>query len=151
MFDLLKVTKLFESLTPVERGAIIADKSVSILAKLHLLDLPGVDPVDTLARFIIGSVMADGKIREQEYLLIYPALIGVFGDTFDFARVKEELEADRAGGRALTKTAADMMAVFGGIDEGLQEDILLLTLAVVSVDGKVSFRERRYLNTLLRS
>ena len=97
MFEFNKVMKDYEKLNAIERGLMLTEKSVSILAKLSALDIDGIDPVETLASFIIGSVVADGKLHEKEYLLIYPALVKVFGADFDYESIKKEFEADKDG------------------------------------------------------
>ncbi len=63
MFEFAKVWKEYEALSPAERGAVLGVKSVEILAKLRQLDLPGVDSVQTLAGFILGSVVSDGRVN----------------------------------------------------------------------------------------
>lgn len=148
MFELSKVCKEFESLSTLERSALLSEKSVKILAKLRLLDLPGVDPIETLAGFILGSVVADGRVNEQEYLLIYPALLYVFGDDFDFERIKKSFEKDHDGRNAIKQYTEEMLAILAKEDESMVEDVVLLCLCVVSVDNKISLRERRYIRRL---
>lgn len=93
MFEFKKLCDAFEDMSQVEKGLILTEKSVKILAKLRLLNLPEIDPVSVLAGFVIGSVVADGKIDEREYSLIYPALVKTFGDEYDFAVVKQTFNA----------------------------------------------------------
>ena len=50
MFEFNKVMKDYESLNAIERGLMLTEKSVSILAKLSVLDIDGIDPVETLGR-----------------------------------------------------------------------------------------------------
>ncbi len=85
MLEFKKICDTYEQLSTVEKGLLLTEKSVSVMAKLHALDIPGINPVSALAGFIIGSATADGKINEQEYLLIYPTLVRAFGSDFDFA------------------------------------------------------------------
>lgn len=82
MFEFNKILKDYEQLGAIERGLMLTEKSVGILARLAELNIDGIDPVETLASFIVGSVAADGKLHEKEYLLI-PAhcfqIVDVFG------------------------------------------------------------------------
>lgn len=151
MFEFTKLCNWFEGLTTPERGVIMAEKSVKVLAKLHELDIPGIDPVESLASFVLGSIVADGHVNEQEYLLMYPALVRVFGDSFDFASVKELVEKDHDGHRALKDHTEDLCTVFGYLDPELQEDVVTLCLCIVTVDGKVSAREKNYIRRLCRA
>lgn len=149
MFEFNKVMKDYESLNAIERGLMLTEKSVSILAKLSVLDIDGIDPVETLASFIIGSVVADGKLHEKEYLLIYPALVKVFGSDFDYESIKKEFEADKDGRKDITGYTTDLLRVLGTVDETLYEDVIILCLCVVTIDGKVSLREKNYVKRLI--
>ena len=149
MFEFNKVMKDYESLNAIERGLMLTEKSVSILAKLSALDIDGIDPVETLASFIIGSVVADGKLHEKEYLLIYPALVKVFGSDFDYESIKKEFEADKGGRKDIAGYTTDLLRVLGTVDETLYEDVIILCLCVVTIDGKVSLREKNYVKRLI--
>lgn len=149
MFEFNKVMKDYESLNAIERGLMLTEKSVSILAKLSVLDIDGIDPVETLASFIIGSVVADGKLHEKEYLLIYPALVRVFGSDFDYESIKKEFESDKDGRKDIAGYTTDLLRVLGTVDETLYEDVIILCLCVVTIDGKVSLREKNYVKRLI--
>lgn len=151
MLEFAKLCKEYEKLSATERGLLLAESSVKVLAKLKSLDLPGVDPVYTLAGFILGSVVADGRVNEQEYLLIYPALLHVFGDDFDFESVKESFRKDRDSRNALKEYTEEMISLLSLADESLQRDLIVLCLCVVTVDGKISLRERNYIRKLCRA
>lgn len=148
MFEFTKVCKEYEKLSVPERTLLLTKKSVDILAKLRLLDLPGVDPVNTLAGFILGSIVADGRVNEQEYLLMYPTLLRVFGDDFDFESIKEAFRKDRDGRNAIKEYTQEMLSFLALADESLREDIIMLCLCAVTVDGKISPREQRYIKKL---
>ncbi len=149
MFEFNKVMKDYERLNAIERGLMLTEKSVSILAKLSALDIDGIDPVETLASFIISSVVADGKLHEKEYLLIYPALVKVFGSDFDYESIKKEFEADKDGRKDIAGYTTDLLRVLGTVDETLYEDVIILCLCVVTIDGKVSLREKNYVKRLI--
>lgn len=150
MFEFRKLCNEYEKLSAAERGLLLAEKSVVVLTKLRLLDLREVRPVDALAGFIVGSVVADGKLDEREYLLIYPALIRAFGYDFDFQSVKEGFL--QAGARKLVgEYTREMACVRGNLDEDLQRDVITLCLCVTALDGKISLRERRYIRRLCKA
>lgn len=151
MFEFAKLCKEYENLSAPERGVMLTGKSVKILAKLKLLELPGVDPVHALAGFILGSVVADGRVNEQEYLLIYPALVHVFGDDFDFDTIKDSFRKDREGREAVKEYTQEMLSFLALADETLREDVIALCLCVVTVDGKISLRERNYIRKLCKA
>lgn len=72
MFEFAKLCNEYEKLSALERGAILTEKSVKILAKLRLLGVNDVDPVETLACFILGSIVSDGKSTSRNIFLSIP-------------------------------------------------------------------------------
>lgn len=151
MFEFKKLCDSYEKLSTVEKGLLLAEKSASITAKLCLLDIPGVDPISALAGFIIGSVVSDGKINEQEYLLIYPSLARVFGDGFDFASIKDSFEKDGDGRRMIAEYTEELMSVISFLDESVADDLIMLCLCVTAIDGRVSLKEKNYIKRLCRA
>lgn len=149
MFEFAKVMKEYENMTAVERGLVLTGKSVKILATLADYNIEEIDPVETLAAFVIGSVVADGKLHEKEYLLIYPALVKVFGADFDFESIKECFENEKATNKEIKKYTTELAQILGMLDEELQADIVMLCLCIMSIDGKISLKERNYVKRLM--
>ena len=148
MFEFKKICNEFEKLTIIERGVILTEKSVKILSKLKALNNEKVDPLIAYATFVLGSIMADGKVNEQEYILIYPSLLKVFGDRFDFNSIKKALEKDYDGKKLIKDYVKEFTDIIDKEDEELLDDIVILTLCIVSIDGKVSLREKKYIKRL---
>lgn len=151
MFEFKRLCDSYEALTGVERGILLEEKTVTVMAKLHSLAIPGIDPVSVLAGFIIGSVAADGRINEKEYVMIYPALVRAFGGDFDFASVKESFRRDKDGRRMIAKYTEQMIAILDLLDEDIKNDIITLCLCIVAIDGKISFKEKNYIKRLCRA
>lgn len=146
-----KVFDSFEKLSAVERRHLLEEKSIAVLEELHSLRIPGLAPEDILAGFMIGSVVADGKIKESEYLLIYPALVRTFGADYDFITVKRSFLKNRDGMKIIETYTDQMLTILRFSDENLKQDVITLCLCVMSVDGKISLKEKRYLRTLFEA
>lgn len=151
MFDFAKLCREYQNLSPVEKGAMLTEKAVKTFAGLSLLDIEGLDPKQTLAAFVIGSVVSDGVIDEREYLLMYPSLVRAFGDDFDFASVKQSFEGDKEGRKLVGKYTEEMMKIISAVDDDLRCDIISLCLLIATVDGRISLKERRYIKKLIRA
>ncbi|MGN1052178.1 MAG: hypothetical protein ACI4SH_02165 [Candidatus Scatosoma sp.] len=152
MFEFKKLCNEYEKLSVAERNALIVEKSAKILTRLRLLGADGIiSPVNTLACFILSSVISDGKINEQEYILIYPALIKAFGADFDFSSVKAAVEKNQALKKTATDYAEALASLLAETDENFINDVIGLCLCVVSVDGKISLRERNYIKKLYKA
>lgn len=150
MFEFSQLCNAFEKLSPAERSALLAEKSLEITAKLRLSGADLGEPSFTLACFILGSIVADGKVDEREYLLMYPALVRLFGNGFDFATVKNVVES--AEGKKTLKNCTDRLAEFlSDATDDVKEDILTLCLCVVAIDGKISLKERKYVKQLCKA
>ena len=148
MFEFKKVCDTYEKMSAIERGLLLTEKTAVVFAKLHNLFIPGVDPVDVLAGFIIGSVTADGRINEKEYLLIYPALVKTFGDEFDFATIKDSFRRAKDVKKLIADYTEEMLYILSLLDEELKWDVITLCLCVTSIDEKITLKEKRYIRRL---
>ncbi len=151
MFEFQKLCNEVEALTPPERAALIVDKAVTVVDGLRGLGLDGEDPVNTLAAFIIGSVVSDGSISEKDYLYIYPSLVKAFGEFCDLAGIKSELKVSKDLQNIIKEYTKELLNILSAANEELGADIILLCLLVTSVDGKVSLKEKRYIRQLCKS
>ena len=147
MFDFLKLCNYFEKMPAMKRGALLAEKSVKVIAGLKAIDVDGIDAIDTLATFLIGSVVCDGNVNEVEYLLIYPSLVRIFGDGFDYATIKQAFKGVQ-GKKAVKECTEQMGKVYSALDDEMRRDVFALCLCAVAVDGKISLKERIYLRRL---
>lgn len=150
MFEFKKLCNTLEELNPVERGVILAEKSVSVMKGLNCLEIP-LNPVETLVTFIIGSVVSDGSINEKDYLYIYPSLVKAFGNDFDFISAKQAIGLAKDIKKEITKYTKEMISIINVCDEELATDIISLCLLITSVDGKISLKEKRYIRQLCKA
>ena len=150
MFEFKKLCERCENISPVERGVLLADKSVSVLKGLRELDFDGVDAVGTLAAFVIGSAAADGIFDEKNYLYMYPSLVKTFGKDFDFDFIKNTFKKAENMKKEIDRYTRELIKIIGNADEDLLADIVILCLLITSIDGKISLKERRYVRKLCR-
>lgn len=150
MFEFKKLCNTLEELNPIERGIILAEKSVSVIKGLSGLNIP-LDPVKTLVTFIIGSVVSDNSINEKDYLYIYPSLVKAFGNDFDFISAKQAIGLAKDIKKEITKYTKEMISIINVCDEELATDIISLCLLITSVDGKISLKEKRYIRQLCKA
>ena len=150
MFEFKKLCNSLEELNPIERGVILAEKSVSVIKGLSGLNIP-LDPVKTLVTFIIGSVVSDNSINEKDYLYIYPSLVKAFGNDFDFISAKQAIGLAKDIKKEITKYTKEMISIINVCDEKLATDIISLCLLITSVDGKISLKEKRYIRQLCKA
>ena len=150
MFEFKKLCEQCEQMSSVERGLLLADKSIAVLRGLRGMDVCGIDAVKTLAAFVIGSAASDGIFDEKNYLYMYPSLVKVFGDDFDFDVIKDALKQAKNMKKEIDKYTQELTKIIGAADEDLLADVIILCLLITSVDGKVSLKEKRYIRKLCR-
>ena len=102
------------------------------------------------AAFIIASVYADGTLDEAEYMLLLPHLREAFGEGFGFDEVKAVIETSKKEGKTVIDFADALCDWFGVLSEELKDELVLLSLLLCAVDGKVSKKERKYIRRLIR-
>lgn len=149
MFDFIKLCNRFEKMSAIERAAVIADKSIGVVAGLNRLNNEHLDIANVLATFLVGAVACDGEINEVEYLLVYPSLVQIFGSDFDFESTKNCFKSGD-GKKAIKECTDELAAILSRGDDNLKTDAITLCLCAVSVDGKVSMKERSYVKKLFK-
>ena len=148
MFEYIEKCKKFEKLSTFERFALLANKSFIITNKLSELGLNVNDSLSLIATFILGSIVSDGEVNEKEFLLIYPALLRTFGDNFDFDSIKEAFQNDFKTRNELKNYLKDILSLLNSVSNELKEDIIDICFAIVTIDGKLSLKERIYMRKL---
>ena len=149
MFEFKKLCSEYEKLNSVERGILLAEKSVSVVKGLKENNLTE-NPLKMLVTFIIGSVVSDGALSEKDYLYIYPSLLKAFGNCIDFHTIKQTLQLSKDVKKEIEHATEELVHVISSVDENLANDIISLCLLVTSVDGKISLKEKRYIKRLCK-
>lgn len=148
MFEYIEKCKKFEKLSTFERFALLANKSFIITNKLSELGINVNDSLSLIATFILGSIVSDGEVNEKEFLLMYPALLRTFGDNFDFDSIKEAFQNDFKTRNELKNYLKDILSLLNSVSNELKEDIIDICFAIVTIDGKLSLKERIYMKRL---
>ena len=148
MFEYIEKCKKFEKLSTFNRYALLADKSLLITSKLTELGFNVNESLSLIATFILGSIISDGEVNEKEYLLMYPALLRTFGDNFDFDSIKEAFKNDFKTRKELKNYLKDILSLLNNVSNELKEDIIDICFAIVTIDGKLSLKERIYMRKL---
>lgn len=150
MSKISSICKDCENLSPEERTAAIGLQAEKVLQKVAALNIPEVDPKKTLVAFIMGAIVSDGKVNEEEYAILYPVMTAAFGTELGYEQIKFALEKDKTSMKSLKESSINIAALLGGIDSELQTDIILLCLLITAVDGKISMREKSYLKQFFK-
>ena len=149
MKEFNELCKEAEQIDLLTYSAVLAQKSLHILPALREITEDGLSGAAIYASFIFGAIAADGRLSEDEYLLVYPMLRAFFGEEVDYETAKKVFASAGPERRALKKSAKEMAKVFGELDEDLRDDIVTVCLLITAIDGKVSLKEKAWIKKML--
>jgi len=151
MFEFDKLCKEIEEMDPQLFAEIFAAKSANVIAALSAITNDALDGMQLFLHFILCSIAADGKLAEEEYLLIKPAIEKVYQKQITY---EDAVEVFKNAGldkpREYKKAVDDMVNVLGMISLDLQAEVIGLCLMVCAVDGKISMKEKKWIKQLAR-
>lgn len=150
MTEFNKLCKKVEQLDVLSYGAILADKSAKIIPALSAITENGLSGTATFANFILGAVVADGKLAEEEYVLIYPLFRLFFGENVNYDDCKALVRALRPESRELKRYLDDMVDLLGLVSDELKDDIIIVCMLICSIDGKISLKEKAWIKQLIK-
>lgn len=149
MSDFNKLCKEFEQIDATTYRALLAEKSLKVLPALMAITEDGLSGAEIFATFIMGAIAADGKLSEEEYLLVYPLLSLFFGDSVNYEDCKKAVRSLRKEGNELKKIVDEMVDVIGLVSDDLKDDIIIVIMLITAVDGKISLREKNWIKKLI--
>lgn len=142
--------KVMETLDPASFSQIMVEKTVDILNGLAGITEDGMDAVTIYLDFILCAVAADGKLTEEEFILVKPIMDLVSGTDVTYENAKAIFKAAGLDRPKEYKAAMDKTVdLLGVISPELKDDIILVCMLICSVDGKISFREKRWIKKLI--
>ncbi|MBO4792417.1 MAG: TerB family tellurite resistance protein [Clostridia bacterium] len=142
--------RLFEELDSETYSELLNEKAARILPALAGITEDGMSGLEIFASFIMGAIVSDNKLTEDEYVLAYPLFRSFFGEAADYSLVKESVKKSRSGNREMKKQVDEMIDILGTLSEDLKDDIVTVCLMICAVDGKVSLSEKRWIKQLIR-
>ena len=151
MFEFNKLCKAFEEMDPRTFTAIIAEKSAMIIAALTAITKDGMDGMKIYTNFILCSIAADGKLAEEEYVILRPAFEALVGKEVtyeDAIAIFKEAGLDKS--KDYKNVVDEMVDILGMISLDLKRDIIIVCMMICVVDGKISRKEKKWIKQLMR-
>ncbi len=149
MKDFNQLCKEIEDLDPLSYSGILHEKAAYILPRLSEIAGDSLDGISIFATFILGSIVADGKLSKQEYDLMYPLLYAFFGDSVNYDDCKKIVKSFRIESEEFKRDLDGMLYILGKADETLKNDIITVCLLICSLDGKISLKEKIWIKQLI--
>ena len=149
MFDFDEVCRQAEKLDPVTYAAIITEKSQSVVAGIQAVTGDAELTKTLFTMLLLGAVVSDGKITEEEFGLIGPFLSEAVEQELTYEDAKEFMAQFKPDAKEYKDLIDSLTDLFGAVSEELKADIVTVCLLVCAADGKVSKREQKWLKKLI--
>ncbi len=150
MKEFNRLCKEFEEMDAQRYNTILDELSARIIPALQFITDDGIQGELIFARFLMGAIVSDGKLSEDEYVSMEPMLARFFGGDVDLEYCKTLIKENRTMGKDLKNEVDYMVDVLGMLSDDLKNDIITVCLMVCAVDGKVSMKEKRWIRQLIR-
>ena len=147
--DMPALITLLEGMTPEQRTEALREKAQSLLSALSAKTGDPDKARELYCTFVLGALLADGRLADEEYPLVKPMLQSFLGDETDIDTCRARLTAAADKTELLKQNADLLIDALGENDPALKRDCVLTSLLLCSVDGKVSPEEQTYIAQLI--
>lgn len=142
--------KLMESLDPATYNKVMLEKTADVLIGLKGITCDGLDALAIYTDFVLCAVAADGKLAEEEFLLVKPVLDLIAEADVSYEEAKAIFKAAGLDKPKEYKAAMDKTVdLLGLVSPQLKDDIILICMLICAVDGKISSKEKRWIKKLI--
>ncbi len=150
MSEFDKLCKQFENLDVVSYTTLLEQRSRKIIPALSAISQDGQSGVQIFMTFILGAIVADNRLSEDEYALILPLMHSFFGESVNYEQAKRDFRKIRPEQNELKKITDEMIDVLGILSDDLKNDIVLVCMLICAVDGKISLKEKNWIKQMLK-
>jgi hypothetical protein len=145
-----RLCRSFEKMDPADYVSILAEKAVTVIPARSEIEFNGIPGTMLLTEFILGAIVADGRLSEDEYNFTYRLFSALLGESID-AVTYNKLLATAFDNKDDYKNFVDQVVdALGTLSDSLKDDIITICLVICAVDGKVSFGEKNWIKKLIR-
>ena len=150
MTEFNKLCKEFEEMDALSYTITLQEIASDVIPALSFLAGSRYEGEKIFANFLMGSVVSDGKLSEEEYEFMRPMMEDFFGEDIDYDAMKSFVKENKTLNKDIKENTDKMVDMFGQLSEELKDDIILVCLMVCAIDGKVSMKEKRWIKQLIK-
>lgn len=143
------ICKEFEQLDPATFGAILREKSASVLSALSAITEDEETGAQVFLDFILMSMAADGKLAEAEFNLIKPGLEAFMGQEVPFEEAKRIFNKLQLNTNENKNVVDFMVDLLGQVSPQMKIDIITVCMLICAVDGRISGKEKAWIRQLI--
>ena len=150
MFGFELACKDVERLDPKTYREIVAEKSARVIKTLTMISDDEVSATSFFTGILLGAVICDGVLDEAEFNLIKPMMDVALGKEVTFEDACDTVNQLVPDKKSYKDYVNKMTDLFGQMSDAMKTDIVTVSLLVCAADGKISFKERRWLKELAK-
>ena len=144
MKEVKDIFRQIESLDQYEKNKELRYLSAKILGEVFKNDE---NAIASLATIIVGETLIGGNVDEKEFLMIYPALVIVFGQDYSFSSAKSNFNGRIVeSNRKISECAKKLGCALKENDE--QSDALALLSLVYANSRRLPLKSKLYVSKL---
>lgn len=87
-------------------------------------------------------------MTEEEYLVSYPLIRAFFGNEITYEDCKKATKSVKSEKEYIKKAEEGMLRMFGILPEEIQNEIIIISMMICAVDGKISHKEKNRIKNL---
>lgn len=140
---------LAEEMPGEERANVLSERSGAVLTALMKHTGDEKKARELFSTYVLGAVLADNRLSDEEYPLVVPMLKSCLGEETDAETCRARLAAAEDKTALLRENNDLLLDILGEEDPALKRDCVLVTLLIAGVDKDVSPEERAYIEKLL--
>ena len=149
MKDFDELCRDFEKIDSDTYAFVLGEKAMKLIPALMAFSEDGRSGLDIFSSFIYASIAADGRLGEEEYILVQPLLQAFFGDNLDYKEAKKAFSSLRKENKEIKKITDEMVDLIGFFSEEMKADIIVVIMLICAVDGKISSKEKKWIKAII--
>lgn len=143
-----QLCKELEALPADAYNDTLAECAARVIPALAVITEDGLSGAMMFGLFVMSALAADGRCSKGEYEAVNSLLEPVFGEAIDYQALKKHFKEEKGA----YKQYADMMVrIIGLVSDDVKNDIVFLCLLICAVDGKISLKERLWIEQLINA
>lgn len=150
MSDYDKIFEKVNSMPPEERSSHFCEESLGVLNSLNHFTIDMNESCSIFMNYMFVCAAIDGKFHVKEFELLKPLINMVVGkeSTYDIAAkmYREIISADNGGKKAVR----EMIELLDEVKSELSSNMIELAYILCASDGRVCFREKKFIKQLIR-
>ncbi len=146
-----ELCKKYEKLEPMTTRIILSSKASTLIPALNKIADDGLSGVELFRDFILVTIAADNRLSQGEYEALLPAMRAFFGEEEvpSYEDCKKRVSSLKKEEEEAKEAMNDFVDSIGKFSPAMKEDLIVVALLICSIDGKISPKEKAWIQKLM--